>query len=169
MPQALSEPPEYTIRDALLDNWDPLNTLDYDPNATPGTANWLPIHLGWYDTDGPDPQVSLTNFSEPTLGGGVTTYSGTSGDGSGPTQQRDGTGLITVHAEKGDYNGDSNAQRTLHNIRTEIERIIQENATRIAPFQYVGVQWDGRTVDTEVTPVVHQSQLTVKYGYLKTP
>jgi hypothetical protein len=175
MPASLPENPEYIIRGVLRENWKKANANDYDPTIDPDTAtsaeleSWLPIHLGWYDTEGPDPQVTLTNFSEGTAGGGRTTYSGNAGDGSGAVQDRDGSGLITVHAAKGSYNNGKNAERTLYAIRTEIERIIQDQASKVPEFEFIGCQWDGRSPSTETKPVVYQSQVSCVYGWIKTP
>ena len=171
MPSTLPENPEYIVRDILQNNWDATNTASYDPSSEPGASNWLPITLGWHESSAPHPQVTLSNFSEGVVSGGTTEYSGVMGDGSGPFQDRDGSGLINVWvADEGDYNDDLNAERLTYAIRSEIERIAQEQATPDATdFLYFGTRWDGRTVDSDVSPAIHQSQLTCSYGYIKTP
>lgn len=171
MVSRLSKHPALIVRDLITDNWRPTNVAGYDVNAAEGDATFVPIGRGWYQSNAPDPQITLTNFNEGTIGGGVTGYSGLQGDGSGANKDKDGTGLLTAHAaETGntDYRGEY-AEDIVWLLEQECERILQNNAAPGGEIRNVGADLDATGPDTESDPIRHFAQATVSYGYLKEP
>jgi len=169
MVTSLTKPPALLIRDLLVSHWTPGNTAGFDPSITdPTDAKFLPISRGWYGVgqSGADPHVSLTNFGEGVIGGGQTGISAVKGDGSGVAQNRSGTGRATVFAEREqDYN-DESAADVVDLIRTEIERIALANPTP-GTLAYWSTDWGGASTDTDVTPAVEMSAVSISYGYVR--
>ena len=167
----LSKHPALIIRDLITDHWDATNTAGYDVNASPSEDTFVPIGRGWYNGNAPDPQITLTNFEEGVISGGVTGYSGIQGDGSGVNQDRDGSGLLTAHAEATggqDYRGEY-ASDIVWLLEQECERILQNNAVADDELRNVGASLDAMEADTESDPVRHFAQASVGYDYLKEP
>lgn len=155
----------------IVEHWRPTNVEGYDVNASPDDATFVPLGRGWYQGNAPDPQITLTNFNEGTIGGGSTGYSGFQGDGSGVNKDKDGIGLLTVHAEatgSDDYRGEY-AEDIVWILEQECERILQNNADPDGELRNIGADLDAMQPDTESDPVRHFAQATVSYGYLKEP
>ena len=171
MVERLSKHPALLIRDVLTANWDSTNTAGYDPTVGDTDSNFVALGRGWYKSAQSDPQITLTNFEEGVLAGGVTDASGIQGDGSGTNQDRDGTGLLTAHAEVTggtDYNGEY-AKDIVWLLTQECERILQNNSNGSGDLWYLGASLEADDVDTtEDTPRAF-SQASVSYGYHKTP
>lgn len=167
----LSKHPALIVRDMITTHWTPSNAAGYDVNAAPSDATFVPIGRGWYQSDAPDPQITLTNFNEGTIGGGTTGYSGFQGDGSGVNKDKDGTGLLTAHAEvtgTDDYRGEY-ASDIVWLLEQECERILQAHAAPSGELRNIGSDLDAMQPDTQSDPVRHFAQATVSYGYLKEP
>lgn len=165
MPNQLSEPPETTIRDLLVNNWVPSNTASYDPTLAAGDSDLLPIHEGNYNSSLSDPQISITR-----PGGEDNTIPGMDPGGGGPTWIRAGDPLVQCWAEKDTkYNGEQ-AEDMVRLLRLECERIIHANATGANELFQLFPRWDGRFPDPDdVTSPRWQSQLRISYTWMKTP
>lgn len=167
----LSKHPALLIRDILIDNWDRNNVLGYDPTVDEDDEYFVPIGRGWYDLNAPDPQITLTNFEEGVIEGGISGYSGMQGDGSGPNQDRDGFGLLTVHARdtgNKDYQ-DEYAEGIVWLLEQECERILQANSNPDNELRNVSATLDAMEADTDASPTRHYAQASVGYDYLKEP
>lgn len=170
MPESLDEPATKTIRRLLYQNWEPTNTHGYDPSLNPSTdSDALPLHYGNYNSDLPDPQISIAQpQGERTVGG---RWSGKNMQTGEMNQFRRGTPLIQCWAEyDGAYNDGEDAQDLVRSLRVEVERILGNfdqgpvaggNSDIIWSFS---VRWDGRFPDDEVPPT-WQSQLSVTYDW----
>jgi hypothetical protein len=162
-------------RDVFTTAWTPSNVAGYDVTASPGDAAFVPLTRGWYDSaNNVDPFVALTNFDE-AVPGSRTGFSGFAGDGSGPTSRRAGTGLVTVFAEArpeagDDYRNSLSAQDVLYELRTEIEDIAHHRGARPAAWQSMGISdWETPAPSTDDEPVVHLTQATLTYEWVKVP
>lgn len=171
MVEQLSKHPALVVRDVLTDGstgWVPANVDGYDPTVAASDATHLRMSRGWYDGSRDDPQVSLTNFSEGVIGGGVTDVSGAKGDGSGVVQDRDGTGLVTAHAADRDdgYRNGTGAEDLVWKLSQEVERILLD-AEAPGDLQYINGSLEALSVDDDRNPPVYQAQVRVSYGYKK--
>lgn len=168
----LPDHPAWMARDVLISDWQPSAVAGFDPTVPFRDPDGLAMSRGWYDTIDTDPVVALSNFSSPT-----TTESGYDGidpTGAGATQQRNGSGLITIFAEGGREYGDGGleADTLVFRLRQHIERIVMDanNEGRLpGPWTYASTGWDQSTVNTDPNPSVHQSQLSFYYGWNRTP
>lgn len=163
------------FRDVLLADWNPDATAGLDPRNEPREPNGLSMNRGWYDTVSFDPHVALTTFEEGTSGGGETRYTGIDASGGGPTQQRAGSGLITVFAEgESEYGTDPetgegmDAAEITEAIRVEVERVVldaMKEGTLPEPWTYASSVKDREDVDTDPSPSVWWQQVTLYYGW----
>lgn len=164
----LSEDPVIIIRDLLDNNWTTGNTV---------LANKPDIHTGWYDYGSSDPQVTVTNPEESTVGGGETGHTAGTGAG-GVSQIRAGTVLVNCWAgtredTKGAGSGgsDVNPKEAAYDMAGEVHRIAQANATGTTDsngnrqLNSLGADPVRRVVDTEKDPVVYRYEATVKFTY----
>jgi hypothetical protein len=170
MPTALSKDVRLIVRDALLAGWDAANAAGYDPTLTPSDANWLPMNRGWYSTGPRDPSVAIANAEESPLGGGATGLTGIQGDGSGMNQDLDGTVLVTVFAEEGgDYNDGLSAVDVVETVKAEVGRAGNTDQTGPGELRYLAPQGSAEADDTDVTPPIRIRQVTLGYGWQRTP
>jgi len=121
----LPAPPAEIIRKLLYENWDVNRTNSYDPSISDTTNDdFLPLTTDWYAFGDTYPSVVLTNFTDNTVNGGQTGYTGLRGDGLGVNKQTDTSGLLTIQAEdEALYNG-VDAQEILRILGNEVKRII---------------------------------------------
>lgn len=183
MPDTLADTRATIVRNLLYDNWS--NPEGYDPSLSTTDSNFMPITTDWYDRGDIYPNVTLTNFSGTSIGGGNTGWTGTSS--SGLNQYRGVTGLCTVRAEKkpnSTYNNSKDAQETIKSLTDEIESIVQDHAPGglrdygegdYDQGRYGGVNYELFWFQIEPfedttqgqNPVEFQSQAQVGFGYLK--
>lgn len=171
MPEQLDEQAAKTVRRLLHDNWDPTNTLQYDPTLDPSnTSDALPLHFGNYSSDLPDPQVSVAQpQGEFTVGG---RWSGKNSSTGGMNQYRRGLILVQCWATTGDdYNGE-NARDIIELLRHEVERVIGQFTDGPAPGETndhiwsFSTSWEGRFPDPDAeTSPTWQSQVMVTYDW----
>jgi hypothetical protein len=176
MTQALSKEADlYFLTEILIPNWDPSQTVGFDPGAAEGTE----AHLPWADTFnslGQEyPQFTVQTSGEESSGG-TTSYDYLTN--SGPGQNRNGTLTAQVRVEETDdgsgYTGDSatygavGADRLATLIRQEIERITLENPTAgNTEFSFVGSNANEVPDETGNTLTVYRSGATISYGFLR--
>lgn len=166
MPNQLSEKPQTTIRDLLVNNWVPGNTASYDPTVAASDSNSLPIHEGNHDSTLSDPQISITHPS-----GELNTIPGMDPGGGGAQWIREGEPIVQCWAEDDTtYNNGNDAEATVRLLRLECERVIHANNTGSGELFRLFPIWDGRFPDPEdYSSPMWQSQLRVNYTWLKTP
>lgn len=164
----LEEDPVVIVQDLIETNWDADNTpLTADPR----------VHTGWYDFGSPDPQVTVTNPEESTVGGGDTGITAGSGDGSA-VQVRAGTILVNCWAGtredmegQGDGGADVNPKDAAYKMAREVHRILMANASGTDDDsgnpQLTSLSADGirRLVDTEPESAVFRYEVTARYTY----
>lgn len=165
----IAEDPIVIIKDLLVNNWNAGNTpLASDPS----------IHTGWYDFGSADPQVTVTNPDEFTVGGGETGHTGGTGDG-GVSQARAGTVLANCWSGTredmegaGSGGSDVNPKDAAYQMAREVHRIMQANATGTTDsngkpqLNSLGADDVTRIVDTDRDPAVYRYEVTIRYTYV---
>lgn len=166
----IDEDPVLIIKDLLVNNWDANDT---------SLADAPRIHTGWYNYGSSDPQVTITNPDEFTVGGGNTGISAGTGDG-GAAQVRAGT--VTVNAWAGtrddmegvgDGGSNLNPKDAAYSMAKEVHGIIQNNADGTLDdggnrqLNSLGADEARRIVDSnDDGPAVYRYEVTVKYTYI---
>jgi hypothetical protein len=171
----LSDEPEEIFASFLRSNWDPANTLGYDPTVTDTSADaFLPLQTSIDDVGAVYPSVVVT-YSNQTVGG-QTGYTFMSS--SGPGKDPDGTCLATVRAEddSAGYTGDSgtysavDAEAIAHTLLQEVERVIGQNPVPSNDFDYQGVV-RGPDIPDDDDPsegdIVRLRQTQLRYGFVQ--
>jgi len=141
MPQKLTERPEETIRQYLVDTLDPADIEGYDPQQTDTTAtDFLPISNSWSKWGDYYPFIYVAEDSDPTVvGGGETNATGLQGDGSGVNQYAIHTVTISVQvAEGGAYRNGVEYDDLAQTIYSEVHHELQKTET-IGDALWVGV------------------------------
>lgn len=154
--------PALTIRDLLTTEWDATNT---------SLADAPTINTGWFDYGNGDPQVTISNKNEFTIGGGDTGHSAGTGDGRA-VQVRAGTLLVNgwsgtreeLRGAAGD-GSDINPKQMSFELGREIHRILQSNASDDA-FQSLGADAVRGIPETDAADFVHRHEVTCKYTYI---
>lgn len=151
-----------TVRDVLRTGWSNANmtAVTIDTKAD--------IHTGWFD-DGKDfPQVTVTSDEEGVVGGGNAGVTGIKGDGSGITQHRNGTVLVTCWAgSENAYDNRGEEQLTAQELADEVERIIYANVASVTNLDSVAVTGSRMFVDTDENPSEHRVAIEVTYNWQK--
>lgn len=174
----LSDEPEAIFCDLLRSNWDPTNTLGFDPTQSdPDKADFLPIQTSLAEVGYVYPSVVVTFSNQTTSGSSGFTFMGANGPGRAP----DGQCLATIRAEAtGDgYTGDSNtysaidADELVRDLRQEVERICRANPLGgSTDFTNVGARRAGDIPDdddAETGDIVRQAQETLLYRFIQKP
>ena len=180
MPDSLPRPPALILRSLLANNWDETATAGLTPMADPRTAEGLSMNRGWFTSVRYPLHVAIRSTSgEDTLGGGDSGYSGIDPSGAGGTQTRIGDLDVTVFAEGDAEYGVSDtldAEGIRDAIRDEIEDIVmaaQGDGERDVPmpdaFESISSSWDGNPNDTDVSPTVFISAISVTYSWERWP
>jgi len=182
MPQQLSQRPEESIRQFLVDNIRSAQIQGYDPQQTnPSATDYLPItsdYSRWGETF---PMVWVGEQSEATTpGGGESGYNSMQGDGSGPNFYEIHSITVSVQTTETE-NGSGYLNQTDYDtlafqIYQEIKQQVQNNAnaetTALDPFTFVGITPSTPTREaTEEgdTAAFYQEQCQIFAGVLDTP
>lgn len=113
------------LRQLLVSEWNPNNTLGYDPTAERAADEHLKIHLGEYDDDFGPPQVSLTDVSSSAQGDSG--YYAMKADGTGFAQRYDGrVDARTFGGSHGEIHPDG--EELASALGREVRDIIHSNA-----------------------------------------
>jgi len=156
--QSLEEP-VVTIRNLLVAQWDPANTV---LAAAPS------ISTGWWDRSNVRPQVTVSPLPDLPADGTETGYTSTQGDGSGPNQRVVGEVQVDCWAVRA-ADGDPNPKTVVWDLSREVKRIAAAAFAGTGALDFVGFEDAGRDVDTTASPVVFRRTVMVTYGYLLTP
>lgn len=176
----LSESPERLVAQFLVDNWNPSNTVGFDPTVTNASSSaFMPIVTSQDEVGEIYPSITITFSNETTAG--PSTYDFLTDDG--PGQVRDGSLLSTAQAEdtahidaQSGYTGEPGtynrvtAETLVDVLNNEVERITLENATPNNELMYIGSQPSADIPDdTDQDPTVRQSQIEIRYSWLRSP
>ncbi|MCU4754239.1 hypothetical protein OB919_20025 [Halobacteria archaeon AArc-curdl1] len=150
-----------TIRNLLRREWDNTNL--------PTTLTDRDIHTGWLDDGKGFPQVGVTNTNEGPVGGGITGFSGITGDGSGGVQTRSGSVMVTAFAgSRDDYEDRGIEELQAQKMAEEIVRIIGENQS-LGELDVVSIGNRSDLTDTDSAPTEYAVQFQIRYLWKKTP
>lgn len=163
MPEQITDI-KLTVRDVLRSNWD--NT-DH-----PEALSSDDIHIGWYDSDHPDPQVTVSSVDEGVDGGGRAGYSAIAGDGSGGIQHRSGTVIVTSWAgSQADYDARGVVHVQNDEMAWEVEDIVHD--AQMGPsgsnLDSLSVVSRASLTDDDEPPTTHATQFEVRYTWRKDP
>lgn len=131
MPQKLSEAPEESIRQFLVDNLRPTEMEGYNPLQTDPTASdFLPITNNWSDLGDTYPIIVIQGEGPTIIGGGETGFTGIQGDGSGANQYTLENMTVSVQAVEGQsYRNGVKPRELTYTIFSEVHHQIQTNVT----------------------------------------
>lgn len=113
------------LRRLLVDEWNPQNTLGYDPTAARDADGHLKIHIGEYDDDYGPPQVNITDVSSAARNDSG--YYAIKSDGTGYVQKFDGrVDARTYGGAHGQLEPDG--EELAHKLGAEVRSIVHANA-----------------------------------------
>lgn len=159
--------PNVTVKNLLLDNWDPANVVG---NITPE------IHTGWYNHGSNQTQFTLPfgSVDEDEATGGAAPYSGLAGS-AGPVQDWNGT-IIAVawaHHEMSDVEaaglGFGKVKDLLWDFYWEAKRIIRTQFAGTGGLDSLLVGGQTRGVDTDYSPVAFRMDIPILYTRRELP
>jgi len=178
MPQQLSERPEETIRQYLTTAVRPSEIEGYDPRQTDTQANdYLPFTTDYSRWGETYPMVWFGEEDSPTVpGGGESGYSSISGSGAGPNIYEIHNITVSVQTLESDngagYLNSTEYDTLAFEIYQEIKHQIQNNATDLDPFSFIGITPSTPLRDAgeeSDTTTFYQEQATIYAGFLDTP
>lgn len=178
MVSKLSELPEESIRQFLVDNLRPSEMEDYDPQQdNPTTDDALVVTNDQSEWSSNYPLVFVDGTDPTVPGGGETNYTAIQPDGSGPIQDVIANAIISVQATDDQTYGTGNveARTIIHDIYQECHHQIQNNATTaITDAQYATITPPTLTKSTSEddagsTTTWKQLQGTASFRYRNTP
>lgn len=149
-----------TVRDLLRANWDNTSMVESLADSD--------IHTGWYDAGKGFPQISVTSDEEGVVDGGNSGVTGLKGDGSGVTQHRNGTVLVTCWAgSEEDYANRGEEQQQVQAMGDEVERIVFANVASVSGLNSLAVTTREKLVNTDENPAEHRIVFEVSYNWQK--
>jgi len=176
MTTRLSRPSEDVfIEDALLPSWPPSEAVGFDVTVTDADSDaFVPVGKSLDDVGATYPHITVqeTNQTAPN----TTSYSFLTPDG--PGQDRTGQLLVTCRAEDRDagYAGGAShtavdAQTLVRIFRQAVEDTALDNfSASDSEFDFLGSNPSADTPDDfGQEPTVRQSQVTVLFGWRRTP
>ena len=179
MPSKLPKHPAYILRNLLRHNWNPTATSGLDPDIDPAEPTGLSMNRGWFNSIRHPVHVAIRSTSgEDVLDGGDSGYSGFDPSGEGGTQTRMGDLDVTVFAEGDSEYGTDNldADDMRDAIREEIEDIVMaaqgqgdRDVSMPDAWESLSSRWDGDPNDTDVSPTVFISAISVTYSWERWP
>jgi len=176
MPSKLTQRPEESIRQFLVDNIRSSEIETYDPTQTNPQANdYLPITTDYSRWGETFPMVWVGEQDSPTVpGGGESGYNSIDGSGNGPNIYEIHNITVSVQTMETDsgagYLNQTDYDTLAFQIYQEIKHQIQNNSTDLAPFSFLGITPSTPLRDAGTdTSSFYQEQATIYAGFLDTP
>jgi len=176
MSQKLSQRPEESVRQFLVDNLRSGEMEGYDPQQTNRQeTDFLPVTTDWSTRGEYYPLISIREQDSPQVpNSGNTGYNGQQGDGSGPNIYNIKNITVSCQAtEGGAYLNSVDYDELVFTLYQEVQHQIQTNATTgITEAQWLGVTPPTYTRDAGEdggTGVFMQAQGTINFGYIDSP
>lgn len=113
------------LRRLLVSEWNPSNTMGYDPTAARDADTHVKVHLGGYDEDFGPPQVAITDVSSTARN--ASGYYAMKADGSGYVQKYDErVDALAFGGHHGQL--EPNADELAESLGNEVRDIAHDNA-----------------------------------------
>lgn len=152
-PDVYRDAPEVVVKELLRTRWRVETALD------------PAIHHGWVRPGFDEPEVTVSEPEESPVRGGNTGFSGTAGDGSGPTKDMNGTVRVNTWADRSRV--ESNPKQVVYVMSREIERIIDSHATpEDTDLRFLSFLGGTRMPpETDKEPTMFRVRCVIGYGY----
>jgi len=176
MPSKLTQRPEESVRQFLVDNLQPAEIEGYDPKQTnTGATDYMPVTTDYSRWGETFPMIWVGEQNGPQVpNAGNTGFNGFQGNGNGPNIYNIKNITVSCQTtEGGAYLNSVDYDDLAFSLYQEVQHQVQNNATTgIAEAEWIGVtpptylRDSGEDGDTSA---FYQAQGTVNFGYIDTP